>query len=141
MSSRWGRFMIGLGELLFRLKLYLMGVRFYTRHDNQEKELIYEAQYRLSPTDRIEFKFFKVKCHDIVLRRGGLTTQVYSSYIVEAYFHGTVPQELTYYHGKSLFFNGMVNEFEYDDRQASELILDIYLDFIKTIAGEKPVTI
>lgn len=121
-----------MGELLFRLKLYLFGIRFYERPQFTASEPIYEAEYRLDGEKRIKFKFFRVGCSDIILKRGKVETEEYASYVVQAFLSDSFTAELKEFDGKSFFFNGVANDFFQSNQQTVELILDVYLDFLKS---------
>lgn len=121
-----------MSELFFRLKLYLFGIRFYERPQFTASDPIYEAEYRLDEEKRIKFKFFRVACSDIILKRGKVTTEEYASYVVQAFLSETFTHEMQVFDGKSFFFNGMSNDFFSSNQRTVELILDVYMDFLKS---------
>lgn len=124
-----------LRELLFRLKLYLFGIRFYEQATHSDAPVVYSAEYRLDASHRINFKFFHVTCRDILMTRGSVTHEDYSSYAVQATMDATFPEDLMVYSGRSFFFNGRTNRFKKDEKQTLDLILDVYLDFLKNSMG------
>lgn len=121
-----------LKEILFRFRLYLTGIRFYEQKTDTEAPVIYEAEYRLDSEHRIKFKFYRVQCIDIILKRGKLVGEDYPSFVVQAFLDENFPEELRKFNQKSFFFNGRINSFGYSEQQSVELILDVYLDFLKT---------
>lgn len=123
-------------EILFRLRLYLTGIRFYEQVTDVNAPVIYEAEYRLDSNHRIKFKFYRVQCIDIVLKRGKLVGEDYASFVVQAFLDENFPDELRKFNEKSFFFNGKINSFGYSEQQSVELILDVYLDFLKSSLAE-----
>lgn len=121
-----------LGETLFRLKLYLFGIRFYERPQLAEVAPIHEAEYRLDHEKRIHFKFYRVLCNDTILKRGRLVSDSYASYVVQAFLNDQFSPELRAFNGKNFFFNGVTNDFFRSEKRTVELILDVYLDFLKS---------
>lgn len=120
-------------ELLFRLKLYLFGVRFYGRGDDLKGiPVIYEAEYRIDEDHLVRFKFYRIECFDVVMKRGYLSRDTYPSFIVQAFLNDHFPDEVQHLNEKCFFFNGKTNSFGCSEQQTVELILDIYLDFLKT---------
>lgn len=120
-----------LREVIYRLKLYMLGIRFYKRELNTESPIVFEVTYHIANQFTVHFQFNRMACMDLVLRRGYLVGESYSSYEVMAVFKGNVPKSLDELNGQKFFFNGMVNNFGKED-QTLELIADVYLDFIKT---------
>ncbi len=120
-------------ELLFRLKLYLFGVRFYGRGgDLTGIPVIYEAEYHIDENHLVRFKFYRIECFDVVMKRGRLISESYPSFVVQAFLNDNFPDEVKDFNEKCFFFNGKINSFGCSEQQTVELILDIYLDFLKT---------
>lgn len=119
-------------ELLFRLKLYMFGVRFYSRGSTIDAPVIYEAEYRIDEDHFVKFKFYRIECFDVVMKRGMLIGEPYPSFVVQAFLNDHFPEEVKDFNEKCFFFNGRTNSFGCSEQQTVELILDIYLDFLKT---------
>lgn len=119
-------------EILFRLKLYLLGIRFYESKGVGDNPLVYEAEYRIDKSHTIKFKFYRVECTDMILRRGHLVEEQYKSFIVQAFLDDRFPLKLRGFDTRSFFFNGKTNDFGKSEQETLELILDVYLDFLKT---------
>lgn len=137
MSSFW----TVLQEVFLRLKLFVFGVRFYERGNTKDVPVIREAEYRIDKQHRIRFKFSKVECFDISMRRNHLTREGYSSFIVQAFLDESFPDNIRVFDGKSFFFNGMTNNFSQSDERTMELILDVYLDFLKKSLDKEHATV
>ena len=128
-----------LRELAFRLKLYFLGVRFYEIQETEPSPVVHSAQYHVGETVRIDFTFHRKICNDFVLRRGSLVGETYSSYIVKAVFssdedlsaYKSIAPYLNVLNNKAFFFNGYYNSFGIEESRTLELIMDIYIDFIK----------
>ena len=120
-----------LREMLFRLKLYLFGIRFYEQAAHGKAEVIYEAEYRLDSAHRIIFRFYRIECFEILMKRGELIGEAYPSYAVVAELDPTFPESLRAFSGRRFFFNGRINGFKAPERQTLDLILDVYLDFLR----------
>ena len=118
-------------ELIFRLKLYLFGIRFYSRGTIVDAPLIYEANYRLDDEHYVQFKFYRIECTDIVMKRNRMYKDHYASFIVQAFLNNHFPEEVMEFNEKAFFFNGKTNSFDCSEQQTVELILDVYLDFLK----------
>ncbi len=121
-----------LRELCFRFGLFLFGVRFYELQVNVSTYVDYEFDIELDPNISVNFKFHKVPCSDIVLKRGILSSAMYTSFIVHAYFSIEGEAFETPLNGKSFFFNGGSDWFGIPEERVLRLIADIYLDYIKT---------
>lgn len=119
------------GELLFRLKLLVLGVRFYEAPANMDTEPDKEVVFEVSPVTKIRLQFRKIECTDIILRRGKLTTHAYNSYVVAAFFGASLHEYAEAFNGKPYFFNGSCNGFGVHESRVLELLADIYLDFLK----------
>lgn len=124
-------FLSAVKELSLRLKLYLLGIRFYECEGDPKYPLIYEAEYRVDSTHRLKIKFFRVECKDIVLKKGVLSEIVYNSYIVRADVDDTFPQDVRNFDKHAFFFNGRINGFRGTEQQVAHMLLDVYLDFLK----------
>lgn len=119
-------------ELLIRLRLYLFGVRFYECGYVFDHPLVQEAEYRIDSEHRVRVQFFRVECSDIIMKGGELIGDCYVSYIVKGRFDSNFPQDVRMFDEKAFYFNGRVNRFNEPEQQTVELLLDIYLDFVKT---------
>lgn len=121
-----------LKELCFRFGLFLFGVRFYELNVVEETPVDYEFNIALDLGLTVTFKFHKVTCSDIVLKRSILSSAMYTSYIVHAYFYFGDEIYATPLNGKAFFFNGGSDWFSIPEERVLRLIADIYLDYIKT---------
>lgn len=124
-------FLFKLRELLFRLKLYFFGVRFFEREKDVGVPVIFEACYTLLASYTIRLSFRRVECIDFVLRQGQIVGEVYDSYAVRADFSGVIPPLLEHLNGKCFFFNAHTNGFRGNEETILALISDVYLDFIR----------
>ena len=120
-----------LREIFFRLKLYLIGVRFHEWVKTQDLPLIHKAMFNLTPTHVIDFELYRIECIDLVLKRGKLSPVNYQSYVVKASFGNHFPAELQALNDRCFFFNGHMNEFGKEEDEVAALIIDIYLDYIR----------
>lgn len=128
--------------LYFRVKLFMLGVRFYEVLGGQESTPIYTATYFVDDV-AVSFSFQRVTCTDLVLKRGELTTAVYNSYIVRIDFDEEevnssrsreILNNMKLLKNKAFFFNGHSNKFKATDEEKKfEVIVEIYIDFIKEI--------
>ena len=119
-------------ELMFRLKLYWFGVRFYSRDGSGDLPVSHTVEYRLDDEHKVNFNFYKVECFDVVMRRGEMVGENYTSFIIQAFLNDHFPEEVQYLDGRCFFFNGYANRFICSDEQTMALILDVYLDFLKS---------
>lgn len=120
-------------ELLYRTKLYLFGVRFYERVALEEAALVCETRYQIDLNHWIDFSFNRVTCEDLVLKRGRIVKCRYYSYVVEVKFSSSFPDYVKKYEDKLVFFNGNSNKFRANEKETIELILDIYLDYLRAV--------
>lgn len=127
-----GKFFKSIKEGLLRAKLYFFGVRFYEWVDVSECRPVHEVEYFLDNKYRVRFVIYQIECVDLVLRQGSLVGDIYSSFIVRAYFSDeeTLPQALRLINKKSYYFNGQMNEFGKDNEAVLSLLCDVYLDMI-----------
>ncbi len=116
-------------ELAFRLKLMVLGVRFYEAHE-AEGEVIYKCSQQLTADVAVEFHFRMVKCSDFLLKRGELILEHYPSYTITPVFTQSIPQGLEHANNRTFFFNGKYNDFGLDVDRTIQLIADIYIDFM-----------
>lgn len=120
-------------ELLYRVSLYLFGVRFYERLEQSNLRKVHDASYIIDDRYRIDFEFFHSHCEDIVLKKSKVSKANYESYVVVARFSEAFPEYVRKYEGKQVFFNGAYNKFRGNEQATCELILDIYLDYLKIV--------
>lgn len=120
-------------ELLYRIKLYLFGVRFYERVVLEEAVSLCETRYQIDLYHWIDFSFNRVACEDLLLKRGRIVKCRYYSYVVEVKFSSSFPDYVKKYEDKLVFFNGKSNKFKADEKETVELILDIYLDYLRAV--------
>lgn len=129
-------FIDSIRELLFRIKLFFFGVRFYEVRSPASDPVVFEQSYAVHEVCNIHFKFQRVDCSDFLLRRGSLISQRYASYIVTAIFDADAKEISLEFEldldGKPFFFNGMFNGFGLEEKRVLALISDVYLDFLKT---------
>lgn len=129
-------FINSMRELLFRIKLFFFGVRFYEVRSPASDPVVFEHRYAIQAFCHIHFKFQRVDCSDYLLRRGSLLSQSYASYIVTAIFDDDAREISSKFeldlNGKPFFFNGMFNGFGLEEKRVLALIADVYLDFLKT---------
>lgn len=126
------QFICTVRELFFRLKLYIFGIRFYISPRIENLPLIYQVEYRIDSEHFIRFNFYKMKCTDVTMQRGKIRNSTFDSYIVQASLDASFPEELRQYDGRCYFFNGFINGFGCSEKLTVELIVDVYLDFLKT---------
>lgn len=122
-----------LREVFFRLKLYLIGVRFHEWVKTRDLPLIHQALYQLTPEHSINFEFYRLECIDLVLQRGKLVPENYQSYVVKASFSQECPEAMKELNDRCFFFNGHMNQLGRDEDEVVMLILDIYLDYVRTV--------
>lgn len=131
-------FVSNIRELMFRLKLFIFGVRFYEVRSPSAEPVIFEQSYSVGAMFNIHFRFQKVPCTDFLLRRGELVNQDYISYIVTAVLDTDSPDIMMEFNidinDKPFFFNGVVNGFGLEETRVLSLISDVYLDFLKSRA-------
>lgn len=129
-------FMMNLQELLFRIKLYFFGVRFYETRSPTTEPVVFEQSYAIEHVCTIHFKFQRVDCQDYLLKRGKLEKEHYSSYIITAVFDTDAHEFSLKFdldlNGRPFFFNGVFNGFGLEEKKVLALISDIYLDFLKS---------
>ena len=124
-------------ELLFRLKLYFMGVRFYEAAKEISSPPLHEATLFINGHIPVKFTVYQVECFDLVLRKGQVVADNYLSYVIQAVFQGHDEKEkYEEIDGRYFFFNGHFNRFGLTDEDVHTLIIDIYLDVIKGYISE-----
>lgn len=125
-------------ELLFRIKLYYLGIRFYEVIKDDQFPAIHETTHKFEDIS-VQVSFKRVPCRDLVLKRGSLSTEDYNSYAVLATFDTTeretlidekILSQMQFLNNKAFFFNGHYNRLEMTERRKLELITDVYMDFI-----------
>lgn len=137
-------------ELLFRIKLYLYGIRFYRRDVTPTTEKFREvsfhisadlseafgglaeigSDYRVTGGRIIKFNFFKEEFVDIVMKRGRIYQESAVGFVVQAEFDEDMPASIRQFDKTCFYFNGRVNDFGRNDEHTAKLLLDVYMDFI-----------
>ena len=125
-------------ELLFRIKLYYLGIRFYEGSSQEQSPAIHETTHKFEDIS-VQVSFKRVPCRDLVLKRGQLSTEDYNSYAVLATFDISefekttdekILTQMKFLNNKAFFFNGHYNRLGMSERHKLELITDVYMDFI-----------
>lgn len=122
-----------LRELIFRLKLYLLGVRFFERNQDIGEPMNYTATYQIQDRFTVKVSFRQVKCIDFIMRRGRIIGKSYISYAIRGDFNGQLPENLKQLNGRCFFFNTFANGFSENEDMSLALIADVYLDFICSV--------
>lgn len=128
MSSVWGV----CKELVFRVKLYLKGVRFNERLRGNEP-LIKCITLQAGDDYEIEFKCYRETDRDKRLIRGRLDTVNYRSYFVEAVFGADAPEVFRNMKNKTIYFSGASNRFRRNEEATLDLMVDLYIDILKIL--------
>lgn len=117
-------------EFLFRIRLYLLGLRFYETAPMMDMKEITSCDFMWGGHIAVRCKFFRLDCNDHVVRRGKVENHNYRSYIVHADVMPGMPDALQAFHGKYFFFNGARNWFHGSDIGISMKIQNLFLDFV-----------
>lgn len=125
-------------EILYRLRLYLLGVRFHEWRQSGELTCVLERHCLLDNCIEVRFEVYLQPCHDFILRKGKLDGNTYKSYIVKAYFKQPILEQLLKLNERSFYFNGYLNRFTRDETMTIALVLDIYLDFVSSVIKKNP---
>lgn len=134
-----------LKELLFRIKLFYLGIRFYEVVSQEQFTSIHETTYTFEDAE-VHVSFKRIPCRDLMLKRGRLSTEDYNSYAVLAKFNldelekrmnADVLTQLKFLNNKAFFFNGHYNRLGMNERRLLELITDVYMDFISELILSK----
>lgn len=128
-------------ELWFRMKLYYLGIRFYEVTTPESFPIVHDTSYMFDDVT-VHVSFKRIPCRDLVLKRGKLTAEEYSSYAIMATFdedeldridNRSVVEQLSFLSNKAFFFNGHYNRLGIGERRKLELITDVYMDFISAL--------
>jgi len=128
-------------EVWFRIKLYYLGIRFYEVATQESFPIVHDTSYKFDDVT-VHVRFKRIPCRDLVLKRGKLTTEEYSSYAILAAFdqedldrieNVQIRKQLTFLNNKAFFFNGHYNRLGIGERRKLELITDVYMDFISEL--------
>lgn len=128
-------------ELWFRIKLYYLGIRFYEVGCPDNFPVVHDTSYMFDEVT-VHVCFKRIPCSDLVLKRGKLTTEDYSSYAIMATFNQEdlnrienpqILERLKFLSNKAFFFNGHYNRLGIIERRKLELITDVYMDFISEV--------
>jgi hypothetical protein len=131
-------FYMFLRELLFRLKLYYLGIRFYEATPLMTHPVIHQTSYLFDDVT-VHVSFKRIPCRDLVLKRGKLSSEEYHSYAVIAAFdreelnrleNREALARLEFIQNKAFFFNGHYNKLGLGEKRRLELITDVYMDFL-----------
>jgi hypothetical protein len=123
--------MVFLRELLFRLRLYLNGIRFYDSARLDKAVLVKELNVRLFGWTESTISLYRLECIDFVLRKGTLTPDAYVSYLAKIKTHaGATDHEVSLLDGKLFFINGRFNRLK-DEEREPEVIAEVLIDVLK----------
>lgn len=120
-----------LKELFHRFKLYVFGVRFFEQINLDEAIFIKAAEYLIDEKHAITFRFYRIASRDLFMKQGRITSLPYYSYVVTATFGEGFPPYVKKYEDRRIVFNGRVNHLRRNEQAVLELLLDIYLDYLK----------
>ena len=134
-------------ELWFRIKLYYLGIHFYEVVTPETSPVMHNTSYMFDDVT-VHVSFRRIPCRDLVLKRGKLTTENYSSYAILATFDEkeldritdrAVLEQLKFLSNKAFFFNGHYNRLGIGEHRKLELITDVYMDFISALIKKQNV--
>ena len=120
-----------LKELFHRFKLYVFGVRFFEQINLDEAVLVKTAVYQIDEDHSVTFSFYKTASRDLFMKQGRISSVPYDSYIVTAKFSEDFPHYVRKYEERRIVFNGKANKLRRNEKATLELLLDIYLDYLK----------
>lgn len=132
-------FLLALHELMFRFKLFILGVRFYRAANDRFTESVHKTVSSIGYGVNVTFEFFRIPCEDYVLKRGSLSLDNYVSYAIRARFtqgelfqsDTVLPTVINVMNDRIFFFNGHQNGLKVEESRIFDLIADIYVDFLK----------
>ena len=122
-----------ISELFLRLKLYVFGVRFYEGEADLTSRKETQHEIDIGGGQSIKLSIIKIVCRDYLLKRSGISHDEYHSYIVSAELPDNVPDAVRMLSKRSFFFSGKHNGIFLDEDKAIMLVIDIYIDFIKSL--------
>jgi len=124
--------MVFFRELLFRLRLYLNGIRFYDAEHLERAVLVKEVNVRLFGWTESTISLYRLECMDFVLKKGTLTPDAYVSYVAKVATHaGETQKEINLLNGKLFFINGRFNRLK-DESREPEVIIEVFIDVLRS---------
>lgn len=122
-----------LKELVFRLRLYLNGIRFYDAERLDKAELAQEIKVNLFGHKDSTIQLYRMVCVDMVLKKGVVTPDQYTSYVVKIVSEKSDDEmsDAERLMCEQLYFiNGRFNRIS-DSSRAVEILLDVIVDVLK----------
>ena len=118
-------------ELIFRIRLYLSGIRFYDAERLEKAVLIKEVRVNLFGWVESTISLYRLECIDFVLKKGNLIPDAYVSYVAKIETLSNSVDEASLLNGKLFFINGRFNRLKDEDHEA-EVILEVLIDVLKS---------
>lgn len=119
-----------LKRLLLRMILFFKGVRFYETTAVPKSPEFRKVEIRLVNGHRVEFYFYKEHCEDLIFRYNKISRETFYGYVIQARFCDNLPEVLYRYNNVKFFFNPKAI-FGFNEEILTEVLLEIYLNFIK----------
>lgn len=119
-----------LKETALRVWLFFYGVRFYHRDIPPNTLKVREAEFRVTDGSVVKFNFYKEKLEDIVLKRGEIHKETSVGFIIQSEIDDTFPESIRKFDRMCFFFNGRINKLGFNDIETTDLLLEIYIDFL-----------
>jgi hypothetical protein len=119
-----------LQKLLFRIYLYFKGIRFYETECIPKSPEFRRAVFDTVNKKTVEFFFYREICEDLIFRRGKLSKETFIGYVIQARFDNSFPDRIVHFNNMKFFFNSKNILFQ-DESQICDIMLHIYLDFLK----------
>lgn len=116
---------------LLKWWIYLFGVRFYETKLTPGSIEIVRSEFRTVKDHVIKFLFFK-ESHDDIIFKGGIFFSAKShAFIIQAQFDDRLNNPVLKFNHTKYFFRGNYLSW-FSDQDVADILLSIYLDFIKT---------
>lgn len=119
-----------LKSIFFKLFVFLKGVKFFKYDTPLQQREFKKAVFETVGDHRLEFLFYKQVAEDLIYKRGRVTRQSFVGYVVQLKVDEKLPAEIFKYNNLKFFFKNH-SYFVKDENQIANLLLKIYLDYIR----------
>lgn len=116
--------------LIFKLILYFRGIRFFKTDIDPSSVEFRKAEFKTFGEHQIQFLFYREILEDIRFKRGKITKERFHCYIIQSRFDPSLPEDIVKFNNLKFMFNAR-NIFMKDEDKICEVLLSLYLDFIK----------
>lgn len=117
-------------KLFLKWMLYWHGIRFYQTPNTPSGVEFLKTVFKTVNGLKISFLFYKETCEDQVFQRGKFHIATFQGYFVKAEFDEGLPDSLKGFNNFKIFLRSRLLR-KLSDKTISEILLNMYLEFIK----------